>query len=314
MILNMNQLRAFYTAARLKSVTLAARELMVTPPAISMQVKQLEETLEIKLMYRHGNTIRLTDVGLSVYKKTAAIFEKIHKLENYVEDISTGKSGVLRIGCPQTPAKYIMPGLIARFKKVYPGIRIVLTQGHNADMIKNLMTHKDELAFVRHRLEEKRIKIKEIGSQEVVLTAASESTHIPGKEISITKMPAVPLIVPKKGSGMRDVIFEYFSRLKVEPNIVMESGSIDFIKDMIRQDNGVCLLEKFAVEKELEEGTLKIVRIIEGNPVIQFGIGYLQRKLLSPSAWAFLRMLSRNDGLFPETGKPPASADDFQHI
>ena len=117
MILNINQLRAFHAAAKLKSITLAAQELMVTPPAISMQVKQLEEALEIKLMFRNGNSIQLTEVGHTIFKRCDRIFKQIKDMEDFLEDISTAKSGVLKIGCPQTPAKYVVPRLIAEFNK-----------------------------------------------------------------------------------------------------------------------------------------------------------------------------------------------------
>ena len=297
MILNMNQLRAFHTAAMLKSITQAAQELMVTPPAISMQVKQLEETLEIRLMFRQGNTIRLTEVGESVFQKATTIFDQIRELENYLEDISRAKSGELKIGCPQTPAKYIMPKLITRFNETYPGIRISVDQGLTAEMITNLLSHKNELALLRHRPEEKRVKVKVIGSEEVVLVAAAQSRHIAAGEISITQMSSIPAILPKQGSGMRDVIIEYLNLFKVVPNIVMESGSIALIKEMIRQDTGVSFLEKYAVKEELQSGVFKTISVLEGSPSIQFGIGYLQRKSLSPAAWAFLRMLTKLENL-----------------
>lgn len=297
MILNMNQLRAFHTAAMLKSITQAAQELMVTPPAISMQIKQLEENLEIRLMFRQGNSIRLTEVGESVFQKAATIFDQIRELENYLEDISRAKSGELKIGCPQTPAKYIMPTLIAQFNETYPGIRISVDQGLTAEMITNLLSHKNELALLRHRPEEKRVKVKVIGSEEVVLVAAAQSRHIAAGEISITQISSIPAILPKEGSGMRDVIIEYLNLFKVVPNIVMESGSIALIKEMIRQDTGVSFLEKYAVKEELQGGVFKVIPILEGSPSIQFGIGYLQRKSLSPAAWAFLRMLAKQENL-----------------
>jgi len=297
MILNMNQLRAFHTAAKLKSITQAAQELMVTPPAISMQIKQLEETLEIRLMFRQGNSIRLTEAGESVFQKAATIFDQIRELENYLDDISTAKSGELKIGCPQTPAKYIMPRLITRFNETYPGIRISVDQGLTAEMVTNLLSHKNELALLRYQPNEKRIKVKVIGSEEVVLVTAAESCHIAAKEIAITQMSSIPAILPKEGSGMRDVINEYLNLFKVVPNIVMESGSIALIKEMIRQDTGVSFLEKYAVKEELRSGVFKAIPILEGSPSIQFGIGYLQRKSLSPAAWAFLRMLAKQENL-----------------
>ena len=149
--------------------------------------------------------------------------------------------------------------------------------------------------ILRHKPEEKRIKVKIIGSEEVVLVAAAESRHIAAGEIAITQMSSMPLILPKEGSGMRDVIQEYLDLFKVVPNIVMESGSIDLIKEMIRQDTGVSFLEKYAVKEELRSGVFRAIPILEGSPNIKFGIGYLQRKSLSPAAWAFLRMLAKQE-------------------
>ena len=107
MILNMNQLRSFYMAASLKSVSQAAQALMVTPPAITIQVKQLEETIGIRLLVRDGNSIRLTDAGMTVFKKAEKIFQEIHEMEGFLEDMATGKSGELR---HRVPRKYLSSG------------------------------------------------------------------------------------------------------------------------------------------------------------------------------------------------------------
>lgn len=301
MILNINQLRAFYYAARLRSITLAAQELMVTPPAISMQVKQLEENLEIKLMFRDGNSIRITEVGKIVFEKCDKIFKDIKDMEDFIEDISTSKMGVLKIGCPQTPAKYIMPRLIAEFKKTYPGIRIVLDQGDNSEMLKSILTHKNELAVVRRRGDEKRLKVKSFGSEDLVLVAAPESQNLLVSEISITQLATIPLIVPEEGSATRDVVLEYFQKFKVTPTIIMESGSADLIKEVVAQDNGVSFLVRSAVQKELKHKTLRSIRVLAGSPIIEYGIGYLKRVSLSPGAWAFLRHLDKLDKILPIT-------------
>jgi len=293
MILNMNQLRTFYFAAKTKSVTKAAQELMVTPPAVSMQIKQLEETLGIRLVFREGNAINLTEIGISVFSKADIIFANIRSLENFIEDISTAKSGDLRIGCTQTPAKYIMPRLIATFKDTYPGVKILIDQGTNSEMVRNILDRQNELALMRYRPDEKRLKIKVIGGEDVMLMAAIGSQHLPVDEISVLQLATVPLIVPKAGSGIRDVILEYLHRFKVEPNIAMESGSVGLIKELVRQDKAVSFFEKYAVGDDLQNESLRSVRILEGWPTIEFGIGYLQRKYLSPSAWAFLRLVEK---------------------
>jgi len=298
MILNMNQLRAFYTTAKLGSITKAARELMVTPPAITMQVKQLERTVGIRLLFRESHAIRLTDVGEAVFKKAENIFGEIREMENLFEDVSTGKSGQLRIGCTQTSAKYLMPPLITAFKDAYPGLRIVLDQGSNAEMVESILDHKNELALIRNVSDDRRLKIRVIGKVEVVLTAAQKSVYFPSKSISISELPKAPLIVSEEGSATRDVIREYLRRFRVIPSVAIESANRDFMKELVRQDKGVGFFERYEME-EPSEKALREVRILEGAPIMEFGIGYLNRKTLSPAAWAFLRLLDKSEDLLP---------------
>ena len=289
----MNQLRSFYVAANLKSISGAAQVLMVTPPAITIQVKQLEETIGIRLLVRDGNSIRLTDAGASVFKRAEKIFQEIHEMEGFLEDMATGKSGELRIGCPEIPLKRLMP-MIETFKKTYPGIRIILDQGLNADMVKSIEDHRNELAVIRHRPSNSRLKIKVIGKDEVVLISAPKTDHLSASEISVTQLSDIPLIIRREGSAVREVVLEYLRKFKVSPLIVMESASVNLLKEFVRQDRGIGFVERDAVDEELKNGTLQAVRILEGSPAIEFGIGYRDRRDLSPSAWAFLRLLDKS--------------------
>jgi DNA-binding transcriptional LysR family regulator len=293
MILNMNQLRSFYVAANVKSISKAAQALMVTPPAITIQVKQLEETIGIRLLVRDGNSIRLTDAGVSVFRRAEKIFQEIHEMEGFLEDMATSKSGELRIGCPEIPLKRLMP-MIEVFKKSYPGIRVILDQGLNADMVKSIEDHRNELAVIRYRPSNSRLKIKVVWKDEVVLIASPKSIHLSAGEISVTQLSEIPLILRREGSAVREVVLEYLRKFKVTPLIAMESASVNLLKEFVRQDRGIGFVERDAVDEELKNGTLQAVRILEGSPAIEFGIGYRDRRDLSPPAWAFLRLLDKS--------------------
>jgi len=295
MILNINQLRAFYYASNLKSITLAANELMVTPPAVTVQIKNLERSLEIKLLYREGNSIQLTEVGNTIFKKCHSIFIQIKDMENLLGDLSTTKSGVLRIGCPQMAAEYLISNLIARFKQTYPGIRLMLDQGSSSEMINNIINHKNELAVIRYNPNNKRLKVKEFGKEKLILIAAPNSRNVLNNKISVTQLSTIPLILRQKGSATRAVVFEYLHKFKVNPVIVLESESIDLIKKLVFQDNGASFLPKSAIQEDLKAGSLKAIGILEGSPILEYGIGYLKRNSLSPAAWSFLRLLNKLD-------------------
>jgi DNA-binding transcriptional LysR family regulator len=297
MILNMNQLRAFYAAAKHGSITKAAQELMVTPPAITIQVKQLEKTMAIGLLYREGNAVHLTEMGRAVFEKAENIFGEIKVLENFVEDVSTGKSGQLRIGSTQTSAKYIVPPLVAAFKDAYPGLKVILNQGSNAELVRSILDNKNELAIIRNEYD-RRLKVKTIGRTDVVLTAARGSAFFPSQTMSISELSNAPLFVPEEGSATREIIFEYLRRFKVTPSVAIESGNRDFIKQLVRQGKGVSFFERYEMEDPSEKGLVEI-RILEGAPVMEFGVGYLNRKSLSPGAWAFLRLIDKSLELLP---------------
>lgn len=184
--------------------------------------------------------------------------------------------------------------MIEAFKKTYPGIRIIIDQGLNADMVRSVEDHRNELAVIRYRPSTSRLKIKVIWKDEVVLVRSPKSVHLSASEISVTQLSEIPLILRREGSAVREVALEYLRKFKINPFIAMETASVNLLKEIVRQDNGVGFVEREAVNEELQNGTLETVRILEGSPIIEFGIGYRNRKDLSPPAWAFLRLLDKS--------------------
>jgi DNA-binding transcriptional LysR family regulator len=293
MIVNMNQLRSFYTASKLNSISKAAQILMVTPPAITMHIKRFEENIGVRLLIRDGNSIRLTSTGEGVMQRAEQIFQEIHEMEGYLEDISSGKSGELRMGCPEAPLRKLMP-LIEVFKKSYPVVKILLDQGSNAEMVKSIVDHRNELAVVRYSPNNSRLKTKVMWQEEIVLIASPQSSHWPASEISIMQLSQIPLVLRREGSAVREVVLEYLKRFKVTPFVAVESTSTALVKEFVRQDSGIGFVERGALEEELKDGALRSIRILEESPVIEFGIAYANRRDLSPAAWAFLRLFDKS--------------------
>jgi DNA-binding transcriptional LysR family regulator len=291
MILNINQLRAFSTAARLKSVTKAAQELMVSTPAITMQIRRFEEALGLRLTFRQGNSIQLTRIGRIMFAKSDRIFKQIKDMEGFLAGIAKDKAGILRVSCPQTPAKYFMPSLLTIFKKIYPNVKIVMDQGTSSEIVESIQNQKVDLGVIYCGHKHKRMKVKPLVKEEILLVAAVNSSHFLEKEISVNQLSTAPLIVPEEGSATREVVFAYLRKFNVKPVIAMESASVELIKQLVRQDQGVTFLVRSAVRDELHHRVLKVVPIVEGSPTIEYGIAYLQRKYLSPGAWAFVRLL-----------------------
>lgn len=293
----MNQLRSFYTAAKLGSITKATEELFVTPSAVTLQIKQLERNTGIRLLFRAGNSIRLTDVGVAVYERVRKIFEETHSLELFIADISKGKSGTLKIGCSETAAIYVMPMLIKAFKHVYPGITFTVDRGPNDDMVKSLLNHKNDLIVVHYRPDDKRVTMRYMGKKEIILIAANESALLPQGIVSTAELSKVPLIVPIKGSATREIVLEHLKGFKVSPRVVIESSSIELTKKLVREDEGVSLLCRDAVQEDLSERNIREIRLLEYSPFIEYGIGYLNRNALSSASLAFLSIIEKSKDL-----------------
>jgi DNA-binding transcriptional LysR family regulator len=291
--LNLNQLRSFYTAAKTMSITRAAVELSVTPGAVTLQIKQLEEHAGVRLLVRAGNSMRLTDAGSEVYEKALIIFEQIDNLEKYIEDIGDRKSGILTIGCSETAAISVVPAIIKEFKKKYPGIKTVIDRGTTKDMIQSLLDRKTELVVVHYRQNDNRLKMQYMGKKEIIMVAAKESSLVPKDTILPEELNDIPIILPIQGSATRDILSAHLKKYYVAPNVVMESSSIAFIKEFTSDDEGVTFFCKDVVLDELSQGILKEVQIEGCSLFIEYGIAYLSRRDLSQASLAFLKTIEK---------------------
>ena len=147
-MLNFNQLRAFHYAAKHGSFTHAARRLFVTQPAITAQIKALEESCDLKLFKQRGRSVFLTESGKTLYEHTQKIFQYEKEIEIAIDEMKKLKRGVLRIGCTKTYARYFMPSMISSFHKDYPDIKIHLDEGSSSNMIDSLLDFRIEVAVI----------------------------------------------------------------------------------------------------------------------------------------------------------------------
>ena len=293
MILNLNQLRYFNTAAKYKSISKAAAELCVSPAAVTLQIKNFEETTGARLIIRSGNTMRLTDAGQKIHERLRTIFEQIDGLETFIMNIGENKNGILKIGCSETANIYVIPLLIKAFKTIYPGVKLVVDRGTSSEMIESLLSNKNELVISQFNPDDNRMKMRYMGKKDIVMVAAKNSRLLPKDVITAKELNEIPLIVPIRGSASREIVLGRLSEIGVTPKVVMESSSIPFIKDFTFSDEAASFFCRDVVLKELGNGLLKEIRILDFTPVIEYGVAYLKLSNLSRAALAFLKMIKK---------------------
>jgi DNA-binding transcriptional LysR family regulator len=290
-MLNFNQLRVFCQTARYLSCTKAAEKLYVTQPAVTAQVKLLEDSCNLKLFKKKGRRIFLTDEGKTLYDYAAKVFEYEKEIESVIEEMKELKRGVLRLGTTKAYARYFMPFLITSFREAYPHIKIHLDEGSSSDMIRSLLDLKNEVALISKAEDNAVIRFIPFSHEELVLITAPDHRLARRKSVLVRDLEEEPIIMKERGSGTRKLVNELFSKKGLNPNILMETSNTEFIKQLVQRGDGVSFVVREAVATELQEGKLTTVPIRGSKVYLDVSIAYLKDQHLSPPAQAFLDVL-----------------------
>ncbi len=292
-MLNLNQLRAFYHTARRLNVTRAARDLCITQPAVTAQIKVFEAGMELKFFRKQGRRMHLTAEGHTVYEYAARLFEIERKIENAIEEMRALKRGVLRVGTTKTYARYFMPSLISSFHQRYPHIKITLDEGSSLDMIHSLLEFENEVAVVAQASEDPRIAFVPFSREELVVILPPGHRLAGGRAVAFRELAGEPFIMKEAGSGTRKVVNDLFRRHGFSPNVLMETGNNEFIKQLVSRGEGVSILVRACVALELDRGQLASAGLSGDPPLLDVSLARLRDQPLSPPARAFDDMLAQ---------------------
>jgi DNA-binding transcriptional LysR family regulator len=295
-MLNLNQIRAFYHVAKNLSFTAAAKDLFITQPAVTAQIKAFEEYCELELFKKRGRSICMTDEGKALYENVRPIFEQEKKVETLISDLRGLKRGVLRLGTSKTYARYIMPFLMRDFHAKYRHIEIHLDEGSSTDMIKSLPELKNEVAIIAKVVDEPDVEFIPFSEEELILLLSPEHPLLRKKSVTFEEISKEPIIMKDIGSKTRKVVNELYERHACVPNILMETANADFIKQFVERGEGISFLVRGAVDAELKQERLATRPIIGETVTIDVSIAYLKNQPLSPAARAFLKTLEQLTG------------------
>ncbi len=292
-MLNFNQLRAFHHAAKNLSVTKAANDLCITQPAVTAQLKALEACIELKLFKRKGRRIYLTGEGQAIYSYTRKIFSQEKEIENYIQQTRELKRGVLRIGTTKTYARYFMPTMMTSFHQAYPHIRIHLDEGSSLDMINSLHEFKNDMALVAKAIKHPQVVFVPFTQEELVVIVSPKHGLAKKEAIRFRELANEPFIMKESGSGTRKVVDALFARHGCTPNVLMETGNNEFIKQLVQRGEGISILVRACVALNLKEGELASVSMSDEQLMLDVSLAYLDNQPLSPPAMAFVGILGQ---------------------
>ncbi len=290
-MINLNQLRSFHEAAKCQNFSQAARNLFVTQPAVTGQVRALEASLEIKLFQKRGRSMVLTEAGILLFRHAHDIFELEKKMEQHISEMRELRRGVLKIGTTKTYARYLMPSLISRFRSAYPEIKVILDEGSSSEISQSLLDLRNELVVVAARGEMGGMETIPFREEEVVLFAAPDHPLVGDEEIDFADLAPHFVIMKEQMSSTHKVVQEAFAAHGLIPKVLLETSNVDFIKEMVERGEGVSFLVTPAIESEVKLGRIKAIPIRDADLKLQVNIGFLNGEGLAPAAKAFLEIL-----------------------
>lgn len=290
--MNFNQLRGFYSVAKNKSFSLAAKELRLTQPTISTRVQLLERTYGIKLFKKVGRELVLTEMGEILFSYAEKIFELSDELESRILDYSQLKQGTLNIGSTRLIAKYLVPDLIRVFNREHPGLKICLWTGLSHHILKKVMDCQCDIGIIGRVEYPRDIIRREISSQRLVLIASTKYKDAPSEGIRIGDLTGESVIMREQGSATRDYLLRRFQERRVNPKVVLESENPDAIKRSVELGVGVAFFPFFGVQEELERGAFKQIDLLDEDLAIKIDVIYLRDRRKSSIIRAFMNILS----------------------
>ncbi|QKT04571.1 LysR family transcriptional regulator [Ectothiorhodospiraceae bacterium 2226] len=253
------RLQVFRTVARLLSFTKAAEALHMTQPAVTFQVRQLEEHFNTRLFDRTHNRISLTEAGEQVYYYADRIFELYAQMENAVRDLTGEISGVLMLGASTTIAEYMLPALLGDFKERYPDVTIRLKVANSDGIVSMVENNVIDLGVVEAPVANKNLVVEQCRLDQLVLIVPPGHALAELKSVPLERLLEYPYICREEGSGTREVLMETLQGAQLAPsdlNIIMELGSPEAIKGAVEAGMGVSILSRATIAKELRLGTL----------------------------------------------------------
>jgi DNA-binding transcriptional LysR family regulator len=272
------RLQVFYTVAKLLSFTKAAETLHMTQPAVTFQVRQLEDHFNTRLFDRTHNKILLTDAGQKVFFYAEKIFELNTEMEHSLRALSEDTSGTLSIGGSTTIAQYTLPSLLKGFREKYPDLSIRICEANTDGIVAKVESSMIDLGIVEAPVLNQDLDVDIFRADELVLITHPEHELAGNQSVKPIDIINLPFITREEGSGTKSVIFDYFAKHKIEKsniNVCMELGNSESVKGAVETGIGVSILSKTTIEKELELNRLAFIPL---NPKLTRNFYFVKKR------------------------------------
>ena len=283
-------LKVFLTVATERSFSRAGEKLLRTQPAISIAIQRLEGDLKEKLIDRSGRELILTDAGRVVLEYARRFQGLESDLENALRELRDNYAGRLSIGANESTSLYLITH-IQRYRRLFPKIKVQVRRTLSSKIPSQLLDGELELGVISYDPDDDHLVSQVIFTDHLALVVSPQHRFAERTEVSIAELDMETFIAHNVLSPYRELVLREFQRHKVPLNMDVEMPTVETIRRMVQENEGVAFLPKMCVEQELAQGLLREIRVKELYCERKIRLIYPARRALSHAAKAFLEVV-----------------------
>ena len=292
------RLQVFHAVAEMKSFTRAGQRLHMTQPAVTSQIRHLEEHFNTRLFDREHTRIELTDAGRRLQKYAGSILALYSEMNSSLRELTDDMTGTLMLGASMTIAEYDLPRLLVRFKQRYPEVNVRLLMSNTEGIVQMVVENRIDLGLVEGPVHYRSLAVRRYDIDRLVVALPPDHVLADRSRIALETLREVPLILREEGSGTREVFLEHARAAGFaleDLDVVMELGSPEAIKGAVVAGLGVTIISIATLRKEIELGTLRAVGL---DPPIERPFSFVHRKqqFRVPAVEELLRFATEGEG------------------
>jgi LysR family transcriptional regulator, transcriptional activator of the cysJI operon len=285
------QLASFCAVVDHQSFSLAAEQLGVTQPAVSLQIRSLEKRLGRRLLDRSGRRVEPTEAGLRLYRSAQRMLALEEQLVEEVADASDGElAGKLEIGASTGPGGSVVPLLLCEFQRVNPSVRVSLTVSDTQTIVDQVAGRELAVGIVGAARRHRGVTFDPLFRDEVVL-ACPPGHAFAGRTITLDELQAEPPVVMQEGAGVRQVIDDALRAAGLRDRhleVKLELGLQESVKSAVAAGYGVTFISRSAIEAELSTGAIATARVEGLEPSREISLATATGRTMPRTAAAFL--------------------------
>ena len=314
MNITFRQLQVFTEVAQQGSMARAAEALHLTPPAVSMQIKELESQIGLAVFDRRGRAVSLSTAGEYFLVHARRLLGALKEADDAMARLKRVERGLLTIGMVST-AKYFVPHLLARFHAEHPGVDVRLRVLGNREQLVALMhTGEVDLAIMGRPPREIDTRAESFAMHPLVFVAPPGHPLLDQPQAPVSALEPYAFIAREHGSGTRNAMEGFFADHRFAPRIAMEMSSNETIKQAVIAGLGLSFLSLHTVGLEVRSGLLRLLDIA-GAPVMRtWHVAHLGKKVLSPAAEAFRYFMIEEGSAFLRNHDAPLIGGDAGRV